>query len=287
MRLPVKKSCCRKAFLLGLLCAARSDGERGLLYLYGEELAELAQNFFQNVFHTAVERKAVVRAGRKANAISFDAPSAMAFLHAWERTPELAVDSAVGFRCAACAQHFMRGVFLSCATVTDPKKGYHMEFLFPTRERADAIAAYLSQTVGAGGRTRRGERFGICYKSNGAISDLLYWIGCPKTGFAVTNASIEREIRNNENRATNCVAHNIARSVGAAQKQRSAIERLREARKLDALSEELRTTAYLRLEHEEASLTELALMHEPPLTKSGLNRRLARLMELAEEISEE
>ena len=200
-----------------------------------------------------------------------------------EGKDEGSVSELVGFRCAACEAHFMRGVFLGSASVSDPTKGYHMEMLFPTKQRADAIARILENTVGRPSRTKRGERFGACYKSNSAISDVLYLLGCSKTSFDVTNASIAREIRNNENRATNCVTRNISRAVGAAQRHLAAIEALTATGRLASLSEELQTTARLRIENEDASLAELALMHTPPLTKSGLNRRLTRLVEVAEE----
>ena len=94
---------------------------------------------------------------------------------------------------------------------------------------------------------------------------------------------IEKDIRNVENRATNCVARNISRSVEAAQEHISAIEKLMGSGKMDTLSNELRYTAKLRIENESATLTELALMHEPPLTKSGLNGRLKRLLKAANE----
>ena len=132
-------------------------------------------------------------------------------------------------------------------------------------------------------RTRRQGRFGLYYKNNAAISDLLYYIGCSATSFDVANVCIERDIRNNENRATNCVARNISRSVDASRKQIAAIEALIATRKIDTLSDELRYTAALRMENESASLLELALMHEPPISKSGLNRRLTKLMEAFEE----
>jgi DNA-binding protein WhiA len=99
----------------------------------------------------------------------------------------------------------------------------------------------------------------------------------------MANSFIERDIRNNENRATNCVARNISRSVGAAQKHVSAIESLIESKRFDRLPEELRYTAKLRLENDSASLYELSLLHDPPITKSGLNRRLAKIMEIANE----
>ena len=108
-------------------------------------------------------------------------------------------------------------------------------------------------------------------------------LGSSVKGFEVANACIERDIRNHEHRVTNCEASNISRSVGASHKQIVAIEQLQKTRKIDTLSEELRQTAELRMENPSASLSELALLHIPPITKSGLNRRLTKLMEAAEE----
>jgi len=283
VRLPQKKTCCRKALALGFCLAARPAEEGYVLYLYQESVADLAETLLDRIFHARTERNETVRAGRRTYVLSFRSAAVSAFLETLDGEGTPSLREAAGFRCPQCEQHFLRGVILTCATVTDPAKGYHMELLLPTKGRADAVASLLTVTLSAPTRVRRGERYGVCYKSNGAIFALLHHAGCAKASFDVTNASIEKEIRNNENRATNCVARNISRSVEASQKQRAAIERLIVTRKIDTLSEELRTTAKLRMENEDASLTELALLHEPPLTKSGLNRRLQKLLEIAED----
>jgi DNA-binding protein WhiA len=284
LRLPVKKTCCRKALALGLALAARREERGEVLYLYDEQVALLAESVLSRVFRADTTLTRTVRAGRETFVLIFRSAAVSAFL---ETVDAAASDlrEAVGFRCAVCEAHFLRGVFFTCATVTDPRKGYHLEWILPTEGRADALSSLLLETVGKAGRARRGTRYGVYYKNNGAISDLLYLIGCSKTSFEVTNASIEREIRNNENRATNCVARNILRSVDASRKQIAAIETLIATRKIDTLSEELRITARLRLDNEDASLAELALLHDPPLTKSGLNRRLQRLLAEAEELA--
>ena len=114
------------------------------------------------------------------------------------------------------------------------------------------------------------------------ISDILYFLGAVGPSFEYANAGIEKEIRNNENRATNCVTKNIYKSVSASKKQIDAIEKLIATHKFDALPEELKQTALIRLENEEASLMELALMHNPPISKSGLNHRLKKICEEAD-----
>ncbi len=283
MRLPVKKTCCRKVLLLGLLCACRTEGESRVLYLYHKPTAEFAHSLLERVFHVRAELVETVRAGRRTAILSFHSESIDSFLDELDRGEAKAAHLTVGFRCAACAGAFLRGVFLGAATVSDPQKGYHLELLFPTEGRADFLARFLGDALSSPGRVRRGDRSGCVYKSNGAISDLLYFMGCSKTSFAVANACIERDIRNNENRATNCVASNISRSVDASARQRAAIEKLMATRRIDSLPEELRHTAGLRMEYPSASLLELSLLHVPPITKSGLNRRLSKLVEAAEE----
>lgn len=285
IRVPLKKTCCRKAFLLGLVCAARPGKQTGewVLYLYHPSVATQAAELFEKSFRATVQLCETVRAGRVTYVLTVLSGAVNAFLESVEQDPSLQPHLGVGFRCAACPGAFLRGAFLGCGTVNDPKKGYHLELLLPTEARADFLARFLERAVGKAGRIRRRDRYGCVYKSNSAISDFLYFAGCSGTSFDVANAFIERDIRNRENRATNCVTHNISRSVDASAKQRSAIERLVETRQIDTLSDELRYTAELRLENPSASLTELALMHEPPISKSGLNRRLSKLMEAAEE----
>ncbi len=281
---PLKKTCCRKALLMGLLMGAAEteDGRLAVRY-YSEEVAALAKELLCHVFRAEVTREEGVRGGRKTYELTARAAACRKFLKELDQNSSAMIHTAAGFRCAACQGEFLRGVFLGCATVTDPHKGYHMEFSFPTEGRCDALRTYLETRLSKPGKVKRGGRFGLYYKSNGAISDFLYYIGGSGASFDVTNVWIERDIRNNENRATNCVARNISRSVDASRRHRESIERLYETRRIDALPEELRQTAALRLEYPDASLSELALLHEPPISKSGLNRRLTRLLEEAEE----
>ena len=277
-----KKTCCRKAFLLGLVLSARNDGDTLVSYFYHRETATLAKELLDRVFRAEPTLSEIVRAGRKTTALSFRSATVSDFLHKVD-VKENRADELVGFRCPACESAFLRGAFLATGTVSDPHKEYHLEFSLLTEGRAELLYHCLSSFVGVPGRVRRGGRFGLYYKGNATISDLLYLLGGSAMGFEVANACIERDIRNHEHRVTNCEASNISRSVGASHKQILAIEQLQKTRKIDTLSEELRQTAALRLENPSASLSELALLHTPPITKSGLNRRLTKLLEAAEE----
>ena len=275
-----KKTCCRKAFLLGLVFSARPAGDGLVSYFYHEDVAKTAKEMLDRIFHAEPSLSRIVRAGRQTYEVAFHSTTVVDFFRKMD-SKEKSAEELIGFRCPACESAFLRGVFLATGTVSDPHKEYHLEFSLLTEERADLLFSSLSSFVGVPGRVKRGARFGLYYKGNATISDLLYLLGSSGRGFDVANACIERDIRNHEHRVTNCEASNISRSVEASHKQILAIEQLQKTRKIDTLSEELRQTAELRLENPSASLSELALLHTPPITKSGLNRRLTKLMEAA------
>ena len=284
VRLPLKKNCCRRALLFGLLMGATEteDGRLTARY-YSEETAALAEQLLTQLFRAESERRERVLAARRFYEVTARVAACQKFLRELDQNGDVMIHAAAGFRCAACQGDFLRGVFLGCATVTDPNKGYHMEISLPTEGRCDALRVYLEARLSRAGKVKRGKRFGLYYKSNGAISDFLYYIGGSGASFGLANVWIKRDIRNNVNRGINCEARNISRSVDASMRQREAIERLGENGKLSSLPEELQITARLRMEYPDASLAELSLLHEPPISKSGLNRRLTRLLEEAEE----
>ncbi|MBE6556528.1 MAG: DNA-binding protein WhiA [Ruminococcaceae bacterium] len=279
-----KKLCCRKALLMGLLYAAVSKEDKQWYTEYTmEEVAELSLSLLGSVVNTEGERQHCYRGGKPYIGVLFRSKAVFSFLRALS-AGETAEQAAL-FRCDDCKGAFLRGVFLSTASLTDPHKGYHLEFLLGAEqaERAQALFAFLSRQGFVARKAERRGRHAVYFKSNTAISDILYLTGAVRSSFDFANACIERDIRNNENRATNCVATNIAKSVDASQKHLCAIRALQEAHLLSGLPEELYTTAMLRLENEDASLAELALLHRPPISKSGLNHRLQRLLHYAEE----
>ena len=288
LELPIKKTCCKKAFLLGVFLACREADKDGELkmYFYHEGTASLVYDLLIKIFHAQPKLSSLTRAGRSAFELSVKSVGISSFLDTVDADIRTEAHIAAGFRCSSCAQNFLRGAFLGAATVNDPKKGYMLEFLLPSEGRANMLSALLAGTVGEPKRVRRGERIGLYYKNNAAISDILYLIGVSGMGFELANVSIERDIRNNENRATNCVASNISRSVAASRRQIAIIEELIRTRKIDALGDELRYTAKLRIQYPSATLAELSMLHEPPISKSGLNRRLTKIMETEMETEE-
>ncbi len=180
-----------------------------------------------------------------------------------------------------CRKAFLRGAFLAGGSVTDPQKRYHLE-LSTTHLSVSRETETLLRELGL--EPKETERKGssvVYYKQSESIEDFLTAIGAPVSAMAVMQAKIEKEWRNEANRKTNCDSANVDKAVAAAQEQLSSLRLLEERGILETLPEKLRETALLRRENPSATLSELAELHEPPLSKSAINHRLRKLMSLA------
>ena len=126
---------------------------------------------------------------------------------------------------------------------------------------------------------RKGSQM-IYFKQSNFIEDFLTAIGAPVSAMGVMTAKLEKDLNGSINRQVNCDAANLDKTVEAAQTQIEAIRRLQASGQLDQLPDKLQQAARLRLLYPEYNLSQLAQQHEPPLSKSTLNHRLRRLLEL-------
>ena len=182
-----------------------------------------------------------------------------------------------------CAAAFLRGAFLTCGTLNDPAHGYHLEFNAPNRPLADALAMVLQSALALNpGRTARKGASVIYFKNAADIAALLDAIGAPNRAEAVRAVRARNERRSDANRRTNFDTANIDKTVSAAAAQIEAILRVRNSPAGTQLPDELRALAALRLAHPEYSLRELGEALDPPVSRSGVNHRLTRLVQLAE-----
>lgn len=280
---PPRKPCCRRALAMGLLFCAEALG--GLFHLtVPEVLGDKIASFLEKQLNTRVSVEKFCRVGRKYATLELISRAVYAQFQRADMS-DLPLARLLGFDCDACTRYFISGVLIAAGTATDPAKGLHMEFACRDSGTARRLSEVLEEAANAAPKSvRRKNGLHLYYKNSAAMEDLFSYLHAHKALFALINQKIEREIRNDENRATNCVARNIQKAVMAAAEQVTAIEQLKRSREWDKLSEPLRETAELRLSNPEATLSELALLHNPPITKSGLNHRLKKLVEQAAEI---
>ena len=179
---------------------------------------------------------------------------------------------------------FLRGVFLACGSVTDPEKEYHLEFVLEDEAFAAALQRLIARFSLSAHLTKRRAMALVYLKGQSEITDMLSIFGAQSARFAMEDAYIRKELRNNANRAVNCDSANVQRAVTAASRQTEAIERVLAAKGRESLPPALRETAALRLAHPEMSLEELGRLCDPPVGKSGVNHRLRKLEIMAREL---
>ena len=178
---------------------------------------------------------------------------------------------------------FLRGAFLAGGSVTDPQKRYHLELTTSHYYVHRELQALLPELDFQPKETNRKSNYVTYFKQSEAIADVLTTIGAPLAAMEVMNAKVEKNLMNGVNRRLNCDVANVDKAVQAAQGQIEAIHRLESRGELAKLPEKLQETARLRLEYPELSLAQLAEAAVPPVTKSCLNHRLRKLVELGKE----
>ncbi len=183
-----------------------------------------------------------------------------------------------------CKVAFMRGAFLSGGSVTDPGKGYHLELATTHQVVAREAYTFVHEVLGFYPKTaQRGGGQVLYLKNSELVSDFLTFLGAPVAAMGIMEARLEKELNNKVNRRCNCDDANTSKVVEAAQEQLSAIRILRQRGQIESLPMKLKQAAIARESNPEASLTELASMMEPPITKPAMNHRLKKLLQLAKE----
>ncbi|MDD6810482.1 MAG: DNA-binding protein WhiA [Lachnospiraceae bacterium] len=183
---------------------------------------------------------------------------------------------------ACCARAFIRGTFLCIGSMSDPEKGYHLEFVCNTQEQAEQLRDMIQEFQIEAKIIQRKKYFVVYLKEGAGLVDLLNVMGAYVSLMNLENLRIVKEMRNSINRRVNCEAANITKTVNAASKQIEDILLIKERCGFENLPENLREIAQVRLEYPEATLKELGEYLEPKVGKSGVNHRLRKLSEIAE-----
>lgn len=277
---PMKKPCCRRAFILGILLGgADLCGEEFSLYLEGDELSEIACKLIKEQFgRDVVPLKTGARGIRL---LSFSSKSASEFLSSIETT----FSKEKLLKCDECLVAFLRGIFVGGGTVSDPqRKNYHLELKSRGKENLSFLLTLFEDIEQPFSISTRFGRQSFYLKDSDSIESFLFLIGASKQAFNFVNAKINHEIKNDINRRTNCETGNIARSTASAAKHLGAIRFLLERGRLSELGPELEYTAKMRLQNPEMSLARLGQLMTPAVSKPGLYHRLEKICSYAESI---
>lgn len=283
--LQIKGNCCKKSYIFGSLVSA--DVTNGVISvkLFENFIADQLRYYLKSIYKIEAETKIIKRGCFSATELRFKSAKISDFLNFADEFSgsDEDMNTLDGlFPCENCKKIFARAAFCASGSVSDPKKSYTFEIRTPIDTRAMLLHTIFEEIgTEAPGVTSRQGRFSIFYKNNSAIEDILSVLGANKTLFDFLDSYVEKDVRNYENRATNCVTSNISKSVGASGLQVLAIEALIATGVFEELSPDIQATAALRLANPSLTLSELAEIHSPPISKSGLNHRISKMIELA------
>lgn len=267
------------AMLFGMFYAGKTLDGRAAVQTESQELAAAAAFLAENVFPGArCETKRLVKSDGSLYTFSIKSPNIKKFGDFSEIAPSIVSGN------DADAGAFLRGVFVSCGSITDPNKEYHLEIVLPVPSRTERLRRFIEEHGIAVKLTIRGKTPVLYIKESGVIEDFLTYIGAGNHALEIMRVKIEKDFRNRVNRSVNCDSANLDKTVAASEKSRREIELIGEKIGFSALKPELRETARLRLENPEASLSELCELFDPPISRSGLNHRLKKLAQIANEL---
>ena len=179
---------------------------------------------------------------------------------------------------------YIRGAFMGSGSITDPKKGYHLEFV----SENESNAYFLRDTINEFGLKSkvimRKEKYIIYIKDSEQISDFLSLIGAYNSVLNYENVRVIKEMRNNVNRIVNCETANLNKTVKSSYDQVEDIKLIEREIGIENLDEDLKVIAKIRLENRSMSLNDIANSLEPKLSKSTVNYRFKKLRRIANKL---
>ncbi len=277
--------CCKKSMLYGMCIFGKSFDENSIsLQTENENVAQLYSDLLFSLYNIKNEIKKSPK-GRNFTVSVCDKQDCVKLLKVFDHTEKGSkkINHSV-FDCENCRNAFIAGAFLSCGTISSPEKDYHLEFSIPYFNLSKSLQTLLDEIELKPKHVNRKGYNVIYFKGSESIEDCLYLMGASSAMFEMMNIKIVKDIRNKANRQANCETANINRMVNAVSEQLTAIDKIWKFKGREYLPENLQTVAELRYENPDLSLMELSQLCNPPLSKSGLNHRLKRIVEISKDL---
>lgn len=177
----------------------------------------------------------------------------------------------------------IKGVYLGSGSVNNPEKKYHLEIGIKEKPNAQKIKEYLIKYDIKSNMIEKNNQYAIYLKDSEEISKFLALIGANKSVLKFEEIRVQREMNNKINRIVNCETANLNKTINASIEQIEAIKKLKSSKRFEKLDDSLKEIAELRLNNPNASLIELGKMLKQPVGKSGVNYRLKKILEIANE----
>lgn len=277
--------CCLCAQTYGLLLFGRSFSANSIKLL--SESVDAAKSYHEfSMDFTGIEPIFLTTKSGK-NSITFNSKNDRwlvlnSFGHS-EKEVTLRINRA-NFEDDCCYGSFIRGAFLSCGTISDPNKNYHLEFVVQ-KEKLCKDLKTLMQDVELNPKVlKRGNNFVIYFKDSEEIEDVLTIMGATESSLDLMGIKMMKSVRNKINRQINFETANISRTINASMLQIKAINKIKERKAFNTLPLQLKKIAEIRLNNPDMSLGDIQKELDEDISRSGVNHRLNKLIEIADKL---
>ena len=285
---PIERDCCVVAECYGMLLFANMFNRREIKIItenrtLGKRMVSLFLEAFQTSFDSMPDEEDM---GKQAYVINHPDKINRIF-EAFGFTKDSMLAHYVNLGAIeddCCRVSFARGAFLTGGAVTDPEKSYHLEIVTAHYNVSRQTYSLLLDMGFSPKEASRSGNYIIYFKQSAAIEDFLTIIGAPIHAMKLMSVKIEKDMRNKVNREVNCDTANLSKVVDAASSQIEAIEKIKAAGLYGGLSDKMKQAAELRLENPELNIKELAEISQPPVTKSCMNHRMRKFVEICKNL---
>lgn len=277
-----------------------SEDNRFKVYIHTENImvARKYYNLINSLFHTVIEVRvrsnSLYKKGTIYTVVVNDYIIAKKILQVvklldnnGEINENLSVTQNIVIQNLCCKRAFLRGVFLAMGSISDPNKAYHFEITAATEEKAKQIQDIIKVFNLEAKIVLRKKNYVVYIKEGSQIVDILNVMEAPLALMNLENVRILKEMRNSINRKVNCETANINKTVNAATRQIEDILYIKKKIGFGELNESLEEIARLRIENPDLSLIELGALLSKPIGKSGVNHRLRKLSQIANNLREQ
>lgn len=178
----------------------------------------------------------------------------------------------------------IREAFIKSGSMNDPNKKYHLQIMFKTKKKATEMQMILNNFNINAKIIKKEKEYMLYLKDGEEISEFLALIGANKSVIKFEEIRVIKETRNDINRLVNCETANLNKIINTSVKQIEDIKLIKKKNQFNNLSDNLKEIAEVRIKNPEASLAELGKLLSIPIGKSGVNHRLKKISEIAEEL---
>ena len=284
----ITDECCLHAFAYGMLLFSRAFSFFDVSLLTEQEaIAEKYEQILKSVCKVSPEVNKSDAGKIKVEVVTAADREKVMDTFGYDKNSKVSRLNWSNFAGECCKQAFLKGAFLTCGTVNDPNKGYHLEFVVPYLNLSKDLKLFITDYDELDITPKsvvRNSNYVVYFKDSEAIEDLLTVMGAYNSSLELMGVKMYKDMRNNVNRKLNFENANLDKTIDASSRQINAIEHIKNTVGLSYLSGDLEELARIRLENPDMSLRELGNALTAPISRSGVNHRLKKICTIAEEI---